>query len=69
MAQHAETKERVSHFFREEDAADIGWDVGERVSHTPNDYVLEDGGTLHEWRLVFPCKTPLFDEGIRQLKD
>ena len=66
MAQHPESEERVSHCFREEDTSDIGWDVGECVSHTPNDYVLKDGGTLHEWRLVFlRSKPPLLDEVIR----
>jgi hypothetical protein len=70
MAQHAESEERVSHLFREEDTSDIGWDIGEGISHTPDDYVLKDGGTLHEWRLVLPrSKPPLLDEVIRQLKN
>jgi hypothetical protein len=70
MAQHAEAEERVGHFFREEYTSDIGWDFGEGVSHTSNHYVLEDGSSLHEWRLVVSrSKPPLLDEVIRQLKN
>lgn len=48
VAQHAEAEERISHCFGKEDSSDLGGDVGECVSHTADDDVLEDGGALHE---------------------
>ena len=48
MAEHAESEERVCHFFREEDTVYPGRYIGERISHTSDDNVLEDGGALDE---------------------
>ncbi len=44
VAEHAEAEERISHSFGEEDTSNLGGYVGEGISHTANDDVLEDGG-------------------------
>jgi hypothetical protein len=49
MAKHAKAEERVSHCFGEEDTPNLRRHVGEGISYTANDDVLEDGGTLDKW--------------------
>lgn len=49
MAKHAKAEERVSHCFGEKDTPNLCRHVGEGISYTANDDVLEDGGTLDKW--------------------
>lgn len=53
ITKHAKAQEWVSHLFGEEDPSDLYRDVGEGVSYTSNDNVLEDRSALDEWGLLF----------------
>jgi hypothetical protein len=48
MAKQTEAKEGMGDVFGEEYSSDTGWDVGEGVSHTSDNDVLEDGGIPSE---------------------
>jgi hypothetical protein len=66
MTEHAKSKERVSHFFGEEDTANLDRYIGKSISHATNDNVLEDRGTLYKWGLpFFGGETSLLDELVR----
>ena len=48
IAKHAETEERESDGLREEDAADVGGDVGKGIADTADHEVWERGGLADE---------------------
>jgi hypothetical protein len=67
MTEHSEPDERERHALGEEDFADGSWDLGEGVSHTSNDNVLEQCCNLDEWGLSgFEEEVALSNQLIRQ---
>jgi hypothetical protein len=48
MAKQTEAKEGMGNVFGEEHSPDTGWDVGEGVSHAPDNDVLEYSGVPSE---------------------
>jgi hypothetical protein len=48
MAKQTEAKEGMGDVFGEEHSPDTGWDVGEGVSHAPDNDVLEYSGVPSE---------------------
>lgn len=54
----------------EEDTAHFGRDIGEGISHTPDDKIFKRRGLLNEhWPFLLFQPVALVEEGERQLKD
>ncbi len=66
MTQHPKSKERKSNWLGKEYPPDFGRYVGERITHTADDEVLERCGFLHKWCPVLTAnEVALTNKSIR----
>lgn len=55
MSKHAPPEERKSNILGKEDFANLCWYLSKSIAHASDNEILEEGGTLNEWRAVLLC--------------